>query len=248
MSGESHVLRGCATFSQGEQQAIHSTVWSIGLLEALTADLDAISAHRSKQQDLPANANSNSISLLPVYDDRPANGGTTMTMGIPANSVATQASLQLAAADRSEDLGQQESHGRSSLQEDIDGLLDGLEVGDILDLGLPDALEGAWAAPDLPDPLLRDPFAELSTMDLQAGPRQQDDESSQPGSARIFAGGRADKHQHGTPHKASAVEDDQALSDSDAEAATKGKKVSCQMCKLHTITTAFVKVLGCIGI
>ena len=218
------------------------------MLEALTADLDAICAHNSKQQDLPGSAGPDSISLLPVYNDRPANGGVTMTMGTPANSAATESSLQLAAANSSDDLGQPDSHRRSSLQEDIDGLLDGLEVGDILDLGLPDAPEGAWAASDLPNPLLRDPFAELSTTDLQTEARQQDDESSQPGSARISAGGRADKQQHGTPQKASAVEDDQSLSDSDAEAATKDKKVSCQIRRLQTGTRTLETVLGCMGV
>lgn len=194
-----------------------------GLLDALTADLDAIHAHRSKQQESTIPADPNSSSLLPVFDDRPANGGRASANGHHANGTTGQGNLTQSSANGTAAPASDIPARQSSLQDDIDGLLEGLDVGDILDLGLPDAPESTWAAPDLASPLLQDPFAELGSMDPQ-----QENAPSQLGSAQRSADGQASKQHHGTPQKSSAAEEDEPLSDSDVDIVGNGKKVSPQ--------------------
>ncbi|KAK9838013.1 hypothetical protein WJX74_009755 [Apatococcus lobatus] len=196
-----------------------------GLLEGLTADLDAIRIHQSKQQQSGASAGPNSTSLLPVFDDRPVNGGTLMTNGLQPSGIAGRSGQD--AANTAGDLGPADVTRQPSLQEDINGLLEGLEVGDILDLGLPDAPESAWAASNLADLPLRDPFAELSTMEPQTGTSQLDDASLHPGLAQRPAGARSDKQQLATPQKqVRALDEDEPLSDSDVDDDAPRQKVS----------------------
>ncbi len=131
----------------------------VGLLEALAGDLEALKAHRKTQQQAAGLADLPNLSILPVFDDgaakqpggmrgtaaakQPQDDGSASSTKLPAQSTTGGEMDAEGAGAKSNGAAPQ-----ALLHDDIDGLLEGLDVGDILDLGLPDASESAWAAAD----------------------------------------------------------------------------------------------------
>ena len=97
-------------------------------------------------------------------------------------------------------------------------------MGDILDLGLPDAPEGAWA-PIFQTQALQDPFPDLTGLEAPAEASLRD-ESLPPGfeakqaNGKIHMGRRTGKAGDSDPR-----EDDEPISDSDEDPIGKGRKV-----------------------